>query len=71
MGKHRDYKLKNELYFVVLRMVQLRDEYKKTGKGLGIYSVKYRGKELASNASLMDVDLSECDTNAADPKSVG
>ena len=65
MGKHRDYKLKNELYFVVLRMVQLRDEYKKTGKGLGIYSVKYRGKELASNASLMDVDLSECDTNAA------
>ena len=32
MEQHRDYKLQNELYYVILRLVQLRDLYKKDGK---------------------------------------
>ena len=53
MNIHRDFKLNNELYYVVLRMVQLRDSYKKTGKGTQIQSVKYRGKELGTAKELL------------------
>ena len=63
MNIHRDFKLNNELYYVVLRMVQLRDSYKKTGKGTQIQSVKYRGKELGTAKELTGLVLSECDIN--------
>ena len=43
---HRDYMLNNELHYVVLRMVQLRDSYLDSKSGMRIYSVKYRGVEL-------------------------
>ena len=65
MNIHRDFKLNNELYYVVLRMVQLRDLYKKTGKGTQIQSVKYRGKELSTVKELTDLVLSECSIDKA------
>ena len=65
MSDHRDYKLKNELYYVVLRMVQLRDSYKQTGKGPQIFSVKYREKELDTSSELAGLVLSECDVEDA------
>ena len=65
MSDHRDYKLKNELYYVVLRMVQLRDSYKQTGKDPQIFSVKYREKELDTSSELAGLVLSECDVEDA------
>lgn len=65
MSIHRDSKLKNELYYVVLRLVQLRDSYRKTGTGKTIMSVKYRGTELSSCDALDDMNLSECDSETA------
>lgn len=65
MAIHRDFKLNNELYYVVLRIVQLRDSYTKTGKGMHVLSVKYRGKELGTNEELSRLDLSECDADKA------
>ena len=65
MAIHRDFKLNNELYYVVLRMVQLRDSYNKTGNGAHIFSVKYRGQELGTTEELTDLALSECDIDKA------
>ena len=65
MAVHRDFKLNNELYYVVLRMVQLRDSFNKTGMGTNVFSVKYRGQELGTTDELAELVLSECDVDKA------
>lgn len=65
MEQHRDYKLQNELYYVILRLVQLRDCYNRSGKGLTISSVKYRGIELKSLDQLSGLDLAHTDLHTA------
>lgn len=65
MEQHRDYKLQNELYYVILRLVQLRDLYKKDGSGLSIISVKYHGFELGTSAQLDGLNLAYTDLQMA------
>ena len=53
MGKKRGTELKEEICIVVLRLVQLRDNYTRGFHKLKIYSVKYKGQELGS----LDADI--------------
>ena len=65
MGRHRDAKLSEEIYFVVLRLLQLRNIYTKTHKGLKISSVKYQGKELGWNPKLATIELKDLEAKEA------
>lgn len=55
---HRDFDLKHELPYVILRLVQLRDNYKRSHEGEPIISVKYRNIELRTFPELGQIDLS-------------
>lgn len=55
---HRDFDLKHELLYVVLRLVQMRDIYLESHTGWSIVSVKYRNKELQTLPELRNTDLS-------------
>ena len=65
MERHRDAKLSEEIYFVVLRLLQLRNIYTKTHKGLKISSVKYQGKELGWNPQLATIVLKDLEAKEA------
>ncbi len=62
---HRDYDLKNEVLYVILRLVQLRDRYNITHTGEPITSVKYRNVELRTIPVLQRLDLSIIDKEDA------
>lgn len=65
MERHRDAKLPEEIYFVVLRLLQLRDAYTKNKSGLKISSVKYQGKELGWDSKLANLKLENLDAKEA------
>ena len=65
MERHRDAKLHEEIYFVVLRLLQLRDAYAKNKSGLKISSVKYQGKELGWDSKLANLKLENLDAQEA------
>lgn len=65
MERHRDAKLSEEIYFVVLRLLQLRDAYAKSKSGLKISSVKYQGKELGWDSKLANINLEDIDPQEA------
>lgn len=63
MGKKRGTELKEEICIVVLRLVQLRDNYNRGSHKLKIYSVKYKGQELGSLDA--DINLYSLSSNEA------
>ena len=65
MNKHRDAKLAEEIYYVVLRLLQLRNIYATTKSGLKISSVKFQGKELGWFPCLAHLDLKEIKSDLA------
>lgn len=62
---HRDYDLRNEMPYVILRLVQLRDQYLSTHSGKPIHSVGYRGFELGTFPELKNINLSNIDKDDA------
>lgn len=62
---HRDIQLSNELHYVILRLIQLREEYHKKGSGVRIDSVKYRGRELTAFPGITELDLAKLDFETA------
>lgn len=54
---HRDVKLDEEIYFVVLRLLQLRDNYNSDKSIFKVQSIKYNGIELAKNPRTVRLNL--------------
>lgn len=65
MERHRDAKLAEEIYFVVLRLLQLRHVYARTKERPYISSVKYQGKELGWNPKLATINLKDLEAKEA------
>ena len=65
MERHRDAKLADEIYYVVLRFLQLRNTYAKTKNTSKISSVKYQGKELGWNPKLATINLKDLEAKEA------
>lgn len=66
MDRHRDAKLAEEIYYVVLRLLQLRNIYATTKSGRKISSVKWKGKELGWNPVLANFNLKEVNPKEAE-----
>lgn len=62
---HRDVTLDEEIYFVVLRLLQLRDKYNRDKSTFKVQSIKYNGVELAKDPRTVLINLNNITSKQA------